>query len=313
MNNLYLLLSNDEYLIKKKVLEILKIEGLEEDALENYDLDELDMVDLVSCLETVSVLDPKRIFWVKNPSILESNKDLTNEELTAFNRFVQDDENENILIFSTTNYNKDNKLNSILNKSFKKINLDKDSYSLDDFFNKYVMDNNLIITDREKHEIMARSKDFQTLENNLIKLDCYAEGKPITMEMINLLTNREVESKIYDITQAMFEGNNSLAYTSLMNLINDSVPTSIILANIKNNLLLLLYVSKLYQRGKSQYDIAMDLNMSSGRAYHMIRHAKTLGELKIESLIKQLGKINIDVRSGNGDEQTLLELFVLQK
>ena len=133
------------------------------------------------------------------------------------------------------------------------------------------------------------------------------------MEMINKLINREVESKIYDITQAMFEGNNSMAYTSLMNLLNDNVPTSIIISNIKNNLLLLLYVSKLYARGKSQYDIASDLNISSGRVYHMIRHAKTLGDLKIESLIKQLSKINIDSRSGNGDEQTMLELFVLQK
>ena len=221
--------------------------------------------------------------------------------------------NENILILSSTNYNKDNKLSAVINKYFTKMNLDKESMSLDDFFNKYAMTNNLVFDEREKLEIMARSKDFQTLENNLMKLDCYANGEKITMEMIDMLTNKEVESKIYDITQAMFEGNNGGAYIALSNLLKDNVPTSIILANIKNNLLLLLYVSKLYLRGKTQYDIAQELNMSSGRAYHMIRHAKTLGDKKIESYIKQLCKINVDVRSGNGDEQTLLELFVLQK
>ena len=131
--------------------------------------------------------------------------------------------------------------------------------------------------------------------------------------MINLLTNREMDSKIYDITSNMFEGNNGQAYVALKNLLNENVSPSIILANIKNNVLLLLYTLKLYNKGKTPFDIAQELNISSGRAYHLVRYVRTLGEKKIETFVKQLCKINVDVRSGNGDELTLLELFVLQK
>ena len=64
---------------------------------------------------------------------------------------------------------------------------------------------------------------------------------------------------------------------------------------------------------KEVFDMAQELNISSGRAYHLVRYVRTLGEKKIETFVKQLCKINVDVRSGNGDELTLLELFVLQK
>ena len=313
MNNLYLLTSTDEFLIKKKVDEILKTKGLSEEILENYDLDEADLTDLISCLNTDSFFDELRVFWLKNPSIVESNVKISDYEFNSFNNFCTDKDNDNILIISSTNYSKDNKLAPVINKCFEKMDLDKTSISIDEYLNKYILDNDLTIGEKERKEVLIRSKDYQTLENNLIKLSSYADGSEITMDMINLLTNREMDSKIYDITSNMFEGNNGQAYIALKNLLNENVSPSIILSNIKNNVILLLYTLKLYNKGKTPFDIAQELNISSGRAYHLVRYVRTLGEKKIEGFIKQLCKINVDVRSGNGDELTLLELFVLQK
>lgn len=313
MDNLYLLLSTDEYLIKNKVDEILKVKGLSEEILDNYDLDEGDLLDLLSCLNTDSIFDDSRIFWVKNPSILSSNAKVSDDELNAFNNFCADKDNTNILILSSTNYQKDNKLSKIINQYFERIDLDKTSMSLEDYLNKFALDNNLDIDEKERKEILDRSGDYQTLDNNLLKLSLYADGAKITMDMINKLTNKEVDNKIYDITSNMFEGNTTAAYVALKNLLDENVSSSIILANIKNSVILLLYTIKLHLKGKTPFDIAQELNVSSGRAYHLVRHARTLGEKKIENMIKQLHKINVDVRSGAGDELTLLELFVLQK
>lgn len=312
MKGEYLFIASDEYLIKKKIDEMLKKENIDEDILEMYDLDEADLTDLISCLNTESVFDDKRVFWVKNPSILESDKDINKADYDILDKYCSND-NENILIFSSTNYNKFNKLSPIIKKSFNINELDKLDINLSDYFNKYVMDNHMIVDEAIKLEVLNRSKDYQTLENNLMKLDNYSEGNPITMDMVNLLINKEVESKIYDISQAMFEGDTNKAYIALKNLLVENVSPSIILANLKNTITLLLYVSKLNARGKSQYDIAHDLNISAGRAYHLIRNAKTLGDRKIEEYINKLYKINVDSRSGNGDEKLLLELFVLQK
>ena len=313
MKNFYLFTSKDEYLIKKKIDELLASNNLNEEILDLYDLEEGSIDDLLAQLNTVSIFDDLRIFWVKNPSFLESNKDITDSEIKDIESYVSNKENQNVLIFSSTNYESTNKLSTIINKYAEKVNLDKESFNLSDYFNKYVMDNNLEIDEAMKEEIIFRSKDFQTLENNLMKLDCYANGKPITFDMINLLINKEVESKIYDISQALFDGNTQKAYVSLTNLLDENVSPSIILANLKNTITLLLYVSKLNSRGKSQFDIARDLNISAGRAYHLIRYAKMLGDRKIENYIKQLAKINVDSRSGNGDERMMLELFILQK
>jgi len=312
MKSEYLFISVDEFLIKKKIDELLKKENIDEEILEMYDLDEADLTDLISCLNTESVFDDKRVFWVKNPSILESDKDINKNEYDLLEKYCNN-ENNNILIFSSTNYNKNNKLSPIIKKSFIINELDKLDINLGDYFNKYVMDNHMLVDEAIKVEVLNRSKDYQTLENNLQKLDNYASGNPITMDMVNLLINKEVESKIYDISQAMFDGDTNKAYISLKNLLDENVNPSIILANLKNTITLLLYVSKYIARGKSQYDIARELNISAGRAYHLIRGAKTLGDKRIEDYINKLYKINIDSRSGNGDERLLLELFVLQK
>ncbi len=312
MKSEYLFISSDEYLIKKKIDELLKKENIDEEILEMYDLDEADLTDLISCLNTESVFDDKRVFWVKNPSILESDKEINKNEYDMLEKYTNS-ENTNILIFSSTNYNKSNKLSPIIKKNFIINELDKLDINLGDYFNKYVMDNHMLVDEAIKTEVLYRSKDYQTLENNLQKLDNYSNGNPITMDMVNLLINKEVESKIYDISQAMFEGDTNKAYISLKNLLDENVNPSIILSNLKNTVTLLLYVSKLTARGKSQYDIARDLNISAGRAYHLIRNAKTMGDRKIEEYINKLYKINIDSRSGNGDEKLMLELFVLQK
>ena len=313
MKNFYLFQSKDEYLIKKKIDELLESNNLSDEILDLYDMEEGSIDDLLAQLNTVSIFDDLRIFWVKNPSFLESNKDISEEDIRDIESYVSNSENINVLIFSSTNYEQANKLNTIINKYAEKINLDKEKFSLSDYFNKYVMDNHMELDETMKEEIIFRSKDFQTLENNLMKLDCYANGKPITFDMINLLINKEVESKIYDISQALFDGNSQKAYVSLINLLDENVSPAMILSNLKNTITLLLYVSKLNARGKSQFDIARELNISAGRAYHLIRYSKMLGDRKIENYIKQLCKINVDSRSGNGDERMMLELFVLQK
>ena len=110
MKNLYLYLSSDEYLIKKTILDLLKNNDLDSEILESYDLDENDFTDLISCLNTISVFDDKRIFWVKNPSILETSNDITSAELEMFDKYCSSKDNINVLIFSSTNYNKSNKL-----------------------------------------------------------------------------------------------------------------------------------------------------------------------------------------------------------
>ena len=312
MKGEYLFISTDEYLIKKKIDELLKKENIDEEILEMYDLDEADLTDLISCLNTESVFDDKRVFWVKNPSILEGDKEISKAEFDMLESYAKS-ENTNILIFSSTNYNKSNKLSPIIKQYFNINELDKLDINLGDYFNKYVMDNHMLVDEAIKLEVLNRSKDYQTLENNLEKLYNYSNGEAITMDMVNLLINKEVESKIYDISQAMFEGDTNKAYISLKNLLDENVSPSIILANLKNTITLLLYVSKLTNRGKSQYDIARDLNISAGRTYHLMRSAKTLGDKRIEDYISRLYKINIDSRSGSGDEKLLLELFVLQK
>ena len=162
MNNLYLLTSTDEFLIKKKVDEILKSKGLDEEILENYDLDENDITDLISCLNTESIFDDLRVFWLKNPSIIESNEKINNYDIEAFNNFCSDKSNENILIISSTNYSKDNKLAQIINKYFERIDLDKTSMSIDEYLNKYILDNDITIGEKERKEVLFRSKDYQT-------------------------------------------------------------------------------------------------------------------------------------------------------
>lgn len=318
MKNIILLLSKDNFLIKRKIKEILDDLNVDEEVAEDYNLDEETMSDLVSNLLTVSVFDEARVIICANPSIInnhskENEIEVDASDIDLFNRFSLACPSDSYLIFTSNNYNKDNPLASTLRKCAQVYDLDKEEISLDGFFNEYVKKNNLNIDDKVKNIIMSRSSNYQELENNLIKLDCYSDGTEITKDMVDLLIEEPYDDKIYLLSSYIVTKNISRAYKMYKDLIANGVSSAIIYRSLVNRFTLLLYVSKMLRNGSSQDDISVRLNVKSTIIYYAIKDVRAIGEEQIVSYINKLEEININARNGMMDESLGLELLILEK
>lgn len=67
--------------------------------------------------------------------------------------------------------------------------------------------------------ISVSGSDIKTLLNEIQKLSSYADGSEITKDMIDRLAVKCLQSKIYDLSNAVVRGNYEKAYSVLDSLL----------------------------------------------------------------------------------------------
>lgn len=312
MKNIYLITSKDEYLIKKRVLEIISSYNLSEEMLEIYDLDEYSSEELIRELTTISVFDEYRLFWIKNTTGLTKRSLLPDEKLDKIVKYISSPIESTILIFSSSNYYPGSQLALSLSKYAIVEDADKTYNSLGDFANEYVLKENLNISSLALSSLVSKVSDFNSLENELIKLKYYAMGEMIDTNIVDKVVSKNIENKIYEITNAILLRDKGLALSIYNELLEANETAGRIFNNVLSKMLEILYIKKMLEKKLSKEEIAEKFNVSPGRAYYMIKNANGITSEKLEIYLKDLSELNFQARSGNIDEKIGLELFILK-
>ena len=74
----------------------------------------------------------------------------------------------------------------------------------------------------------------------------------------------------------------------------------------------LLTTSRLLKKGYSQNDIAKFYGISSGRAYYIVKDAKSFKLEDLEENVARLAELDFKIKSGQIDKNTGIELFLLR-
>jgi len=69
----------------------------------------------------------------------------------------------------------------------------------------------------------------------------------------------------------------------------------------------LLTTLKLLKSGYKQHDIAQFYNVSDGRAYYMVKDAKTFEETDLANYVKKMADLDYQIKSGQIDKNIGLE------
>jgi DNA polymerase-3 subunit delta len=67
----------------------------------------------------------------------------------------------------------------------------------------------------------------------------------------------------------------------------------------------------LIQSGHDQRQVATALHMSNGQAYYMVKEAKSIKRIDLESMIDQLSDVDFKIKSGQIDKKIAVELFLI--
>lgn len=313
MDAIYLIHSKDSYLASKKVKIIVASFNLKMEDVLSYDEDETDFKELVSEWNTISFFGDKRIFWIKDPKFLTKSNCLKDGELSVLSKYLKNPMDTTILIFTVNELALDSKAYKELKKFAKIEEITSDNKnSMNKYAQEYFKSFDIKVEDIVIAEIISRVTDYQNLNNEIEKLAYYAlKTKKVTFEIVDKIVSKNLEHKIYDLTNALLEMDKDKIYRIYRDLMESNEEPLRIINNISTKLRDILYTQKLIENRFTQDDIANKFGVSRGRAYYLKKNAQQVPYTSIVKYLEKISDIDYEIKSGQVNAIIALELFLL--
>lgn len=149
------------------------------------------------------------------------------------------------------------------------------------------------------------------------KIAAYAPGMEITAQDINAVVTPVLDAEIFDLTDAIAEGDYEKALLKLRTLLQMQEEVLPLLAAIGGQMRRLLYARTAMNAGKGESGVAELLKQSSGRAPHPFVLQKTMTTARrvsdafCASAVKLCMEADAKLKGYSGDDERTLELLLL--
>ncbi|NLD26304.1 MAG: hypothetical protein GX661_02980, partial [Acholeplasmataceae bacterium] len=147
--------------------------------------------------------------------------------------------------------------------------------------------------------------------NELDKLINYAgQNGIITNEMVNMVVVKEIQSDAYSLTNAIIEQNKPKIISLYNELIEQGNDVNYLFSLVSKSLREILIVSLMLKEGYRQADIAVKMKISNGRAYYLVKNARSLDLELVKEYVKKLGDLDYKIKSGQLEMKNGFEFFL---
>ncbi len=156
--------------------------------------------------------------------------------------------------------------------------------------------------------------DMQTALNELEKLCAYAGGGEITAEEVDLLTVKNLEARVFDLSKAIMAGNSDGAYAILGQLFYQNEEPVAILAVLSGAYLDLYRVKTALQSGCTALEPAkyFDYARKEFRLKNAGYNAKRYSDEMLRQCLGALLDADVALKSARGDRRLILEKLIAQ-
>lgn len=308
--NTYLIYGNDYSLIKREIDKITK----EINDVTTYDLS-LEKVDnLLNDASVISMFGDKKALIGENALFLSTSSSSINHDLDYLERYLEDDNHDNIVIF-TLNENKldeRKKIVKLLKKRatviHKDVIKDKDlpDFVRDEFFNNgYKIDYKAA-----SYFVQYAGSNVDILISEINKMMMYKDGdKIIKIEDINEITSKKMNDNIFDLSNAIMDKNFKKMYECYNDLMTLKEEPIKIIAMLGSTFTLVYQCKLLYNDGKRQNEIADILKVHPYRVKLAIENNYKINNIK--EILKKLHNLDYEIKSGKIDKALALDNFLL--
>ena len=294
----YIISTDDISAAMKKIEEIKKSLSSEYDDI-GYDLEDESIYSLIDELTTISLFDSPKFIVVKNSEELESASDKQLLELfSAMNN--RDSENVVIFIFAK-NFDLRKENIAKLKKYATLFDVRVKNIALDEYAKKGFMEDGYQISD-------ASINLLASYVDSLYK----ADTKKIESSDIELMIQKPLEENVYNLIDAVLSHHTKEVFSIYNDLQIKKIPPSYLISLLINKFQEIYNVSILTKSNMTQAEIAAIFNVSSGRAYYMMKNAKSSNIKKIQENLDSLNQLDANIKSGMIKDDLGLELFFLR-
>ena len=315
---IYLFHGPDTFIVKSKTNQIINKFDVDEFNVTVYDAEETNVKNAINDAQTIPFMSLKKIIIIKNCYFLtnEKVKKEIKHDLDSLSRYLENPVEETVLIL-TAPYAKLDERKAITKVVKNKANVVKcepmKQVDLASWVRRQLGKNNIKIERPALEEFLKRVEhNTEVAVTEMKKLILYAHDMNyVDIETIKRVITKNVEDNVYEITNNILENKQSKALEIYNDLIQHSEDPLRILGILVNKYREILHVKLLLKDGKDQAAIAKYYRCSSGRAYYMLKNAKSVKMSTVKKHLKKLEEIDYKIKTGQIDKKIGLELFIL--
>lgn len=312
MNNFYLLYGTDKSIINNELDKIIDKLGTSD--VIRYSLLDTLIEDIVMDAATISMFSNKKIIIIDDAVFLCANK--TIDKIEVLEEYFNNYNKDSYLIFIVNKEKVDTrkKIYKEIKKNGTVIEFNKGNTNyVVSYINDYVKSNGYKINDI-KYFINIVGTNLDNIKNELDKLFMYRlDSRKISNEDIDLVTIKNQEDEIFNLTDAVILGDVKKALVLLEEFLNKSYDEIQILSLLASQFRFLFQVKRLANKNKRYDEIAKILEVNPYRVKFTINKLYTYNEDMLLEKIKKLGKIDYDIKLGIMDKRLAIEMFILDR
>ena len=312
MKNFYLLYGDDKAILNKEINDLKKKISINDDAVIYYDI--IDVNNIVDEALTIGMFSSNKLIIIDSTSYLSEKKEVSN--IGCLEDYFNNYNSNSYLLFISNSSSIDSrkKLVKLISGKgeIKKIE------ATSDYLIHYVKDflDDCEISGINISYFLSRcGTNINNINNELDKLKLYKlDDKVITKDDIELLTQENIDNSVYDLVNSLLKNDNARAIKLYREFTENGMDVSQIIAIIAAQIRLLFQVKRLYNSGKSNDEIAKILEFKSVyRVKYLLSDSYYYSEDDLLKYLLKLADIDRDIKLGNVNGNTLLELFIVQK
>ena len=309
----YLIYGLENYLIKKNINKIIDELKVTSDEIINLDMNYDSINDLIMEASTINMFSTKKLIICDNSIFLSSSSD-KNDNVDELIKYIENAFKDTYILFILREEKIDSrkKICKILSKEAKVYVCEKiESYKLNNYVMDYIRNNGYTISSKNIDFLLSKTHyELSNVINEVDKLFIYKDkDKKITEEDIEKVITRNIETNIFELTNAIIKKDRSKIEEIYKDLLLSKEGPIKLIITIANQFRLYLQVKIMRNSGYSEKEIVSTLKEHPYRINLAMNNNYTIEELKDN--LRKLSKLEVDIITGKVDEKLGFEMYLL--
>ena len=309
----YLIYGLENYLIKKNINKIIDELKVTSDEIINLDMNYDSINDLIMEASTINMFSTKKLIICDNSIFLSSSSD-KNDNIDELIKYIENAFKDTYILFILREEKIDSrkKICKILSKEAKVYVCEKiESYKLNNYVMDYIRNNGYTISSKNIDFLLSKTHyELSNVINEIDKLFIYKDkDKKITEEDIEKVITRNIETNIFELTNAIIKKDRSKIEEIYKDLLLSKEGPIKLIITIANQFRLYLQVKIMRNSGYSEKEIVSTLKEHPYRINLAMNNNYTIEELKDN--LRKLSKLELDIITGKVDEKLGFEMYLL--
>ena len=315
MKNIFLFYGNEELMIKNKIDKLINAITDNQYNINVYDMQVNNVSMAVQDLLTPPFLSDSKVVVIKNPLFLTKTKCEIEHKTDLLLSYLDNPEDTSYLIIDASGLKVEE--NNAIFKKLKQKGEVSETKELSQVEMKGWLKRKFALIEKEISDQAVElfferiGWNLLTANNEFEKVANYVGNKDeVSIRDVEKVVVKELETDVFKLTNALQENNKReiiLLYQDLVKSGNDPVKLlGLVSKTIKDT----YNVCLMLEKGYKQVDIANTLGVSTGRAYYIIKSARSFKIEVLENLLLKLHDLDFRIKTGKIDKNTGFEMFL---